>query len=125
MSNIFFTSDTHFGHSKIIKYCPDSRGHFDDVDQMNQYLINQWNSVVNSNDIVYHLGDVAFAKAEIVKNIFNELNGKIILVPGNHDKKLLKKQDFVNCFDDIICASYLETKIDGEFVVMSHYPIAR
>lgn len=123
--NIFFTSDTHFFHTNIIRYCPDSRGHFNDATEMNECLIERWNNVVNDNDVVYHLGDVGFARGSLIKNVFDRLKGKVILIPGNHDKKLLKQKEFVECFDKVSCAPYSEEKIDGNFIVMSHYPIAR
>lgn len=122
--NIFFTSDTHFFHSAIIKYCPDSRSQFNDAEEMNEFLVNQWNDKVNPNDTVYHLGDVGFARPEILSGVLRRLNGQIILVPGNHDHKLIKKHDFVYCFENIICSSYFELKIGDDFVTLCHYPIA-
>lgn len=52
--NIFFTSDTHFGHNNIIKL---SNRPFSSVEEMNEGLIERWNDVVGAEDIVYHLGD--------------------------------------------------------------------
>lgn len=49
---------------------------------MNKTLINNWNSVVKPNDIVYHLGDMSFKSDKFV----DKLNGEIILIYGNHDK---------------------------------------
>lgn len=55
---------------------------------MNNTLINNWNSVVKKNDIVYVLGDFCFGNTERTNEIFNKLNGKIILIRGNHDRIL-------------------------------------
>lgn len=55
---VFFTSDTHFGHSNIIKYC---NRPFKDKDEMNETLISNWNKVVPEDGIVIHCGDFAFA----------------------------------------------------------------
>lgn len=78
--SIYFTSDTHFGHSNIIRYC---NRPFANVREMNETLISNWNSVVGSNDTVYHLGDFSFGWAE---QYFNRLNGNIHWVHGNHDR---------------------------------------
>jgi len=57
-SKIFFTSDTHFSHSNIIKFCDRP---FSDVNEMNTALINNWNKVVPEDGIVFHLGDFAWS----------------------------------------------------------------
>ena len=80
--NIFFTADTHFNHENIIKYC---KRPFKDVEEHNNELIRRWNEKVPKNGIVFHLGDVAFGKPDIVDNILRQLNGTIFLVIGNHD----------------------------------------
>lgn len=52
--SIFLTSDTHFGHDKIIEYC---KRPFATSEEMNEAMITRWNAVVKSGDDVYHLGD--------------------------------------------------------------------
>ena len=79
-----FTSDTHFGHSNIIKYCERP---FADRGEMNDKMIANWNTVVGHEDTVFHLGDFAFGSAEYAKDIRSRLNGSIILIKGNHDRK--------------------------------------
>jgi calcineurin-like phosphoesterase family protein len=51
---IWFTSDTHFGHNNILKFC---KRPWNTVEEMDEALINNWNAVVGTNDIVFHLGD--------------------------------------------------------------------
>ncbi|MBD9544310.1 metallophosphoesterase [Ensifer sp. ENS04] len=79
--NTFFTSDTHFGHRSIIEYC---RKQFSSVEEMDEILIQNWNSVVKPNDRVYHLGDFAWTVKD-AKRVRMRLNGNIRLVAGNHD----------------------------------------
>ncbi len=118
----FFTSDTHFNHKRIIQYCSDTRP-FSCMEEMNETMIDIWNKKVNSNDIVYHLGDIGFGDINEINTIFDRLNGKDFrLVVGNHDTKFLKNVDFCKKFSDI--RIYNEEKLFGENIVMMHYPIA-
>jgi len=80
MSDVFFISDTHFGHKKIIEY---SRPGFETVEAHNEKLVTNWNSVVNKRDVVWHLGDVAFGKDNL--KYLADCNGIKKLVMGNHD----------------------------------------
>lgn len=80
---IFFTSDTHFGHKNIIKYADRP---FKDVTHMNEMLVHYWNEVVHPEDTVYHLGDVALGPIRESLGYIHRLNGKKILVTGNHDR---------------------------------------
>ena len=80
----WFIGDTHFNHTNIIQYCDRP---FTNVEEMNDYIIQQWNSVVGKNDTVYHLGDFALqSRKETIKNLVSRLNGNIILILGNHDR---------------------------------------
>ena len=80
----YFIADTHFNHKNIIKYC---NRPFEDSKEMNEYIINRWNSIVSENDIVYHLGDVGFGSTEELRKLVGRLNGTKILIRGNHDYK--------------------------------------
>lgn len=79
---IWFTSDLHLGHGKILEY--DNRP-FTDIEEHDTVLIDNWNSVVGQGDIVYYLGDFALTTAEHTKYLRSRLNGSIRLVAGNHD----------------------------------------
>ncbi len=85
---VFFTSDTHFGHANIIKYC---NRPYSDVAQMDAELIRRWNMVVNYGDTVFHLGDFAFANEARVEYLLNQLRGIKILIAGNHDPKSTRR----------------------------------
>lgn len=118
----WITSDLHFGHTNIMKFCPDTRGHFKDVAHMNSEMIRMWNAMVQPGDLVYILGDVAFMSAPDAAKILMSLNGDKILVEGNHDRKALKDASFQKCFKEI--HKYLDINYEGTKVVMFHYPIA-
>ena len=91
MKNIWVISDTHFDHANILRFADDAgnliRGaRFTSVDEMNEHMIDRWNSVVKPGDKVYHLGDVVFGDKEgWMKRHWNRLNGRKRLVVGNHD----------------------------------------
>ena len=81
----WFISDTHFNHDNIIKYC---NRPFDNVKEMDKYMIQRWNSVVKEGDIIYHLGDFALGLSrEEYEKLVGRLNGNITLICGNHDRK--------------------------------------
>ena len=113
---IFFTSDTHFGHTNIIKYC---NRPFVDKEEMNKVLIENWNSVVKPEDTVYHLGDVSFMKQEESYKILKQLNGRKILIRGNHDKGLgaMRAMGFDEAYE-----KHSITLKNGLEINLSHYP---
>jgi len=84
MGNVWFTSDTHFGHENIIRYC---HRPFKTVEEMNVVMIDNWNSLIACDDEVYHLGDLAFFKKDCgLTELLLQLNGNKHLILGNHDK---------------------------------------
>ena len=86
--NIWVISDTHFNHSNILT-SSDKVGKpvraFSSVEEMNETMIDRWNSVVKPGDKVYHLGDVFFGDKEAFSKLWPRLNGSKRLVVGNHD----------------------------------------
>lgn len=84
---VFFTSDTHFGHENIIRYCDRP---FKDTDEMDEAIIARWNETVSPEDTVYHLGDIALG--QIAKSLpkVARLNGYKIAVLGNHDRPFMR-----------------------------------
>lgn len=87
----FLIADLHFGHENIIKY--ESRP-FADVEEMNKRLIEFWNSTVNKEDLVYVLGDFTLSRRmNVIKNLTGLLNGRKVLIMGNHDTR--KPKDYV------------------------------
>ena len=86
MGKIFVCSDCHFNHKNILKYEPEARP-FETVEEMNEKIISNWNSVVSPEDTVYVLGDFAMGLPEKIPSIVERLNGKIIIIRGNHDNE--------------------------------------
>lgn len=80
----WFTADTHFNHTNIIRYC---NRPFKNIGEMDDILVSNWNSVVEEDDIVYHLGDFSFGDP---RKYFGILKGHILIVPGSHDKEIKK-----------------------------------
>lgn len=109
---IFFTSDTHFGHTNVIKYC---NRPFSDVHEMNKELTDRWNAVVGPRDDVYHLGDFSLSKSK-PRTFVEMLNGRIHLIQGNHDKKV-NNQGFASV------QHYKELTWEDRKFVLLHYPM--
>lgn len=84
--SIWFTSDLHFNHARIIELC---KRPFKSVEEMNQSLIDKWNAVVGTYDEVFVLGDFAFwyKDAQPLDEIFHSLKGNKHLIIGNHDEQ--------------------------------------
>lgn len=113
MTTIWFTSDTHFGHDKIIDYCDRP---FNSAEEMDEYMADNWNSVVMPGDLVYHLGDVQVGTRRDIPGLFSRLNGSVFLIKGNHDhKKSLTDILWINGPLRTYCK-------DSPSFWMSHYP---
>jgi len=115
--NVYFIADTHFGHKNIIKFCERP---YETVDEMDKDLIARWNSAINKNDVVFHLGDFAFYsnKAKVI-DIIEQLNGTICLIKGNHDN--FSDNFYRNHFDAVY--NYFEYKHNRIRYKLFHYPI--
>lgn len=119
MSNIWFVSDSHFCHNKPFLYEP--RG-FDNINEHNETIIQNWNSLVQPNDIVYHLGDVMLNDDEQGLECLQRLNGRIRMIRGNHDSdnRLLK---FANCVNVESAGDWSTMIKEGkQHIYLSHFP---
>lgn len=112
MPEIWFTSDTHFGHKNILVYEKEARP-FASIEEMNERIIQNWNSVVGSKDTVYHLGDFAFGRKNI--SIAGRLNGNKRLILGNHDT--YPSSEYLLYFTKLHGMTYFER------CVLSHMPV--
>ena len=117
-NKIFVTSDHHFNHKNIIQY---ENRPFNNIDEMNKELIKKWNNVVSKNDIVYHLGDFCFSNTP--SDFLKQLRGKVILIMGNHDKKIKKNVNF--WYDQGFYKVYDKPIITDNYVILSHEPITQ
>lgn len=98
----YFISDLHVGHTNVLSF--DNRP-FKSIEEHDEALIKNWNSVVGMDDDVYLLGDISWHNATKTIEIFNRLNGHIHLIKGNHDSRLLKNRELQSRFCEITVSS--------------------
>ncbi|TYC49858.1 metallophosphatase [Weissella muntiaci] len=134
----FFTSDTHFFHEILLQSNNFSPRPYDNLEDFHKGLIQAWNERVTNEDVVYHLGDVAFLNKikpvqrgyDLTLEILKELHGQIQFVKGNHDTrsffKYLEKNNYQLAdgknkfvFHDV----GLILKANGHQFFMTHYPL--
>jgi len=151
--NIWFTSDTHFGHKNICRGVSEWKDKdttarsFDTLEAMNYFIVRNINAVVMPNDILYHLGDWSFGGIENIWKFRQQIACRNIhLITGNHDEHIKKNKILPNCWwsdsdvmldtdeDNVglqVCAeslftsvqNYLELVLDKQTFVLSHYPV--
>lgn len=112
----YIISDNHFNHEAIIGY--ESRP-FASVKEMNEYMIKKWNSVISNKDTIYHVGDFAWGNFEAVQAILSRLNGRKILIKGNHDEHKSDTWWKRAGFDDVISGGIIKDK----FYFITHEPM--
>lgn len=137
--NLFFTSDTHYGHKNIVSGVSDwesGRGcrQFKTVDEMNNTLVNAINETVGENDILIHLGDWSFGGFERIKEFRDRIVCKNIhLIFGNHDQHIeSNREEIQSLFLSVGHLRYItivrpnkgNEKHDRFRFVICHYPIA-
>lgn len=122
LKNTWLTSDSHFFHENILKYC---NRPFGSVEEMNEVLVKNWNSVVKPDDHVYHLGDFCFGNVEKWNWCLEpgRLNGHIHLILGNHDPdRVFRPGTMLERFDSIEFQKILI--MEGWTVILNHFPFA-
>lgn len=119
MPNTFLISDTHFGHAGILTFKDEHhnriRPQFSTVEEMDEHMVERWNSVVRVQDKVYHLGDVAMRKAQLP--IISRLNGHKSLVMGNHD--IFDAKEYLRWFKNVRGIKVFDNH------VFTHMPVLR
>lgn len=100
MSNVFFTADLHLGHKGIVEFIHAPTGEpmrpWDDIDEMNEALIANWNKTVGPKDKVYVLGDVVMNRR--CMPLIGRLQGRKTLVGGNHDT--MRAREYAEYFEE-------------------------
>lgn len=120
---IFFTSDLHFGHDK--EFIWEARG-FSSLQEMEDKIISNWNSVVDSDDDVYILGDILMGTNDPLKkargiNLLNSLNGNKYIIMGNHDTdEKCALYRICNHVVEVVLAKRI--KLGGYKLFLSHFP---
>ena len=117
---IYFTSDTHFDHKNIIQL---EDRQFNNLEEMKKTMIANWNAVVKEEDTVYHLGDFVFGGYPKWVDLLPKLNGRKILIQGNHDSsnvvKRLVKEGYLQELHEV----GMKMKVEGYNLWLSHYPM--
>lgn len=115
----FFTSDTHYFHKNILSF--EDRP-YETVEQMTHDMIAKWNQQVTDDDLVYHLGDLCLGGLQQTIDVLEQLNGKIVLIKGNHDhSKYYKKIVKLGLLWDYHEVG-IELKYEKHQMWLTHYP---
>lgn len=112
---IYFISDFHFGHKKIIEF---ERWNFRDIQEHDEKIMNMLEECICDNDILYFLGDLGWPNDDIIKR-FNNLKCKKFMIVGNHDTKTFEYYKTKLSFDEI----YEYPIWLSDRIVISHHPI--
>lgn len=122
---IWFTSDLHFGHRNVLKFC---NRPWEDEKLMGRGLIQNWNNTVGDNDIVFVLGDTFwFNDSRSIKKVLGQLKGKdIYIIPGNHDDfesyhRVVDPR--IHLCQDVMVVWITEENQPKREVWLSHYPM--
>ncbi len=137
----FFTADLHLGHRNIARYEPErarSAGvapldrPTDDETQsrLDGFLIDRWNEVVGPDDEVWLLGDAGMGRLDRTIEQLRRLLGRIVLVPGNHDRVWAgdhRREQWLDRYlgsgiDEIIDGTTSLQLADGTVVDIDHFP---
>lgn len=131
MTNLYITSDTHYGHMNMVKgtstWEDTSKCRaFDTMKEHNEMLIQNINAIIKDNDILYHVGDFAMGRKENVQLFRERLNVKTIyLVRGNHDyawAKGTRFPEFRDLFTEI--RDIKNVKVGKDLIVLCHFLFA-
>ncbi len=115
----YYIADLHFFHEAMNTHM-DKRG-FENTLQMNEYMIQRWNQKVRKKDEVVILGDLSLGSVQDTNALLEQLQGKLYLIQGNHDRFLKHKEADTSRF--VWVKPYAELSDNSRKVVLCHYPI--
>ena len=119
--SIYFTSDLHFGHRHVLEAC---RPQFETTDEMDAFLLENWNHTVTDNDEVYILGDLCYKSKNPADYYLSRMSGKKHLIVGNHDYKWLKAMEDEDKKQYFVSVDHLCTVNMGKHLLtLCHYPM--
>ena len=110
---IFLISDTHFDHDNIVKY--ENR-----PENFNEIIIENWNKLINKDDLIMHLGDFCLSGTNRWEYYIKNLNGRKILIRGNHDSKSFLR--LLGLGFDFVCDGFI-WGIYGKIILFTHEPV--
>jgi len=125
-NKVWFTSDPHFGHRNIIKYC---NRPFDSIEEMDEILIDKWNMVIDYDDLIICCGDFSLTNPKRTNEILTKLNGNKILIIGNHEKSVLSNKANRDMFNggiyDLLNITVLDDEVvdEKQDIILCHYPM--
>jgi len=132
--NIWFTSDSHYGHKNITlgesswnDASPDNCRDFKTTKEMSQHIVDNINKYVKEDDILFHLGDWSFGGWRNIWKFRKQIICKTIhLIGGNHDQHIDNNKEFGINAQELFSSyqRYLEISIDGHMITIMHFPIA-
>ena len=114
----YYTSDLHFGYERILTLC---NRPFATIDEMNEAIIRNFNEILNKDDILMILGDVSCYGVNPAE-LLSRINGKKVLIAGNHDAEPLHHKSFCKCFVDI--REHEIIRDNNTKIFLHHYPMA-
>jgi calcineurin-like phosphoesterase family protein len=107
-------SDTHFFHANIGRYCDRPEG-------WQNKIIENWNHFIQSDEVVFHLGDLALGRKDHLISLIPQLNGQLFLMRGNHDRR--SKSFYQELNISLVPDPYLMIHPSGIRLMFSHRPI--
>lgn len=116
--HIWFTSDLHLLHPKIVNICNRPTT----IEDHDQWLIDHINSVVNKRDELYILGDISMANREKTEKLLDKINGKKFLIEGNHDNSIKSSTRFQHT-TQIHDFNFNSPSYSNIHLVLCHYPM--
>ncbi len=114
---IFYVGDTHFGHSAVIRF---NNRPFSTVEEMDNTLLSNWQSIVGADDEVYIVGDLIFRAKKPPEYYLERLTGRKHLILGNHDR-WAKRVDLDKCFESV--SQIKEIHDADRHIVLCHFPM--